>query len=214
MAETTWIRRTAAEASRSMPRRERMSIDLRGHGSALSAIAQSMRMPVAALVRTIVGDWLKTRPATATGSGAVVPTLVVHMPLHGAGAVVKVTLRMPVTQAIHLARKARASEVSQGIYVARLVDALPLVPEPADLKENRAALVRSTAALAALSGDLRALVRMLGQRSSPALEALKAPAGGVADVVDRHLVLAASLMAALTPARRAAFQPDATETKR
>lgn len=194
-------------------RRARVSIDLRGYEPALNVIAQSRSTSVAALVRTALADWLKTRSVADTCSGAVGPALAAP-PHQGAAAVVKLTLRMPAATATQLARQARAAELSQGTYVARLVDAFPVGPAPPDLRENRAALVRSTATMAALSGDLRALVRMLGQGSSPALMALKAPAGGVADAVDQHLVLAASLMAALTPTRRAGVQPEATESNR
>jgi hypothetical protein len=195
-------------------RRERISIDLRGYSSALDAMAQSQHTSIAVLVRTALANWLTTGSVACTGAAAAGPVLAEPVQPQRAAATVKVTLRMTVAAATQLARQARAAELSQGVYVARQIDALPVVPAPPDLRENRTALVRSTATLAALSGDLRALVRLLGQRSSPALEALTAPVGGVADAIDRHLVLAASLMAALTPARRARVQPEATGPNR
>lgn len=195
--------------------RVRVSIDLRGYATALNAISQSQHTSVAALVRTALADWLKNRYGAGTGTrtGAAGLTSAAPMQLQTA-TVVKVTLRMPVNQASQLARQARAAELSQGVYVARLVDALPVVPPPPDLEESRAALAQSTATLAALSGDLRALVRILGQGPSPALTVLMAQAGGVANTIDRHLVLAASLMAALAPGRRAGFQPEPTKSNR
>lgn len=136
-------------------RRARVTIDLRGHGPALNAIALSKHTSVAALVRTVLGDWLKSRSVAETEEGAVSAALDVPVPLQKGGDALKVTLRMPVAQALRLAQQARAAELAQGVYVARLIDALPAFPAPPDLRENRAALVRSTATLAALSGDLR-----------------------------------------------------------
>lgn len=77
-----------------------------------------------------------------------------------------VTLRMPGGHARRLAQAARSAEVSQGAYVAGLLDGAspaPLVPE---MRESVVAVARSNAALAALSGDLQALVRSLRQSSS------------------------------------------------
>jgi hypothetical protein len=157
---------------------------------------------------------LKSSAAADTGCCTVGPALAAPMPTLEEAAVVKVTLRMPVTQATRLARQARVGELSQGDYVAHLVDAIPVRPAPLDQRDNRAAVVRSTATLAALSGDLRALVHMLGRDSSPALMALKAPACGVATAVDQHLVLAAALISALTPGRLASVPPKALGCKR
>lgn len=193
MATVNFIRSGAADASHSATRRERVSIDLRGHSPALHAISQSMHRPVAALVRTVVGEWLQARSAAGVGPA-------------GAQAqpeadVIKVTLRMPVGHAVRLARAARAAELSQGVYVARLIDGLPPIPVPPDQRENRSALIRSTATLAALSGDLQVLLRML-DKPLPREESLCADTVAcLSEAVQRHLATAAPLMAALKPSR-------------
>ncbi|MBA4341332.1 MAG: hypothetical protein C0423_04160 [Methylibium sp.] len=58
MATAGWTRRTADVASRSTVRRERVSNDLRGHGQALTAVAQSMGVPAAVLVSSVLAEWL------------------------------------------------------------------------------------------------------------------------------------------------------------
>lgn len=194
--------------------RERVSIDLRGYGPTLHAIAEVQHTSVAALVRTVLAEWLQTRSVIGTGIAVDAPVLAGPLSLHGPAVVTKVTLRMSVAQAAQLALQARAAELSQGTYVARLLEALAVPPVPRDLRENRATLVRSTATLAALSGDLRALARMPDRGASPTLMMLKAPAAGIAETINQHLVLAASFMAALTPCRRAGVQPNSTESKR
>ena len=71
MARATWIRHGAGDASSVRGRRERLSIDLRGHGPALDVIAQSMQISVAVLVRTVLADWLKVRAVPTAGHDAV-----------------------------------------------------------------------------------------------------------------------------------------------
>ncbi|MBT9586223.1 hypothetical protein IV102_22975, partial [bacterium] len=121
-------------------------------------------------MRTALAEWLETHFAADAGRGAV-DVLAAPVSSQKENAVIKVTLRMPAGYAARLARAARAAELSQGLYVARLINAQPPAPVPPDQRENRAALVRSTATLAAMSGDLQALMRVLRQRSSPELAA-------------------------------------------
>jgi hypothetical protein len=196
MAKVTWTRRAADDAPRSASRRERVSIDLRGHGRPLNAISKSMQMPLAALVRTILAEWLLARSAGGQehAAGAVPP--------RSEDAITKVTLRMPARHAAGLARAARAAELSQGIYVARLLDGQQPAPVAPDQHENRLALLRSTAMLAALSSDLHALLRAMRQASSPEPAACNAAVDELSDAVQQHLAAAAPLMAAMAPSRR------------
>jgi hypothetical protein len=201
METETWIRRRLDDAPPSGTHRERVSIDLRGHGPALNAIAQSRRVTVAALVRTVLAEWLETRSVADTGRGSV-DVLAAPVSSQKESAVIKVTLRMPAGHAASLARAARAAELSQGLYVARLINAQPPAPVAPDQRENRAALVRSTAALAAMSSDLHALMRVLRQRSSPELAVCEAMVAQLSEAVLRQLSAASPLIAALAPYRR------------
>lgn len=196
MAKVIWTRCTADDAPRSASRRERVSIDLRGHGRLLNAVAQSMQMPVAALVRTILAEWLLARSADGQAHAAVA------VPSPSEDAITKVTLRMPARHAAGLACAARAAELSQGIYVARLLDGQQPAPVAPDQHENRLALVRSTAMLAALSSDLHALLRAMRQVSSAEPAAWNTAVAELSDAVQRHLAAAAPLMAAMAPSRR------------
>lgn len=203
MASVTLMSQLPDQASRSEMRRERVSIDLRGHGPALYAIARSRQMTVAALVRTVVAEWLEARPVADVGQGAVDGVLVASIPSRKEDATFKMTLRMPAGHAARLARAARVAELSQGIYVARLIDALPPVPMAPDQRENRAALLRSTATLAAVSSDLQAFLRVLRQASS-AEQAARVDVAQLSDAVLKHLETTSPLIAALTPSRRLA----------
>lgn len=188
----------ADDACRSTGRRERVSIDLRGHGAALNALAQSKQMPVSALVRKILAEWLHARSfvdeAHAVGT----------VPSRSVDAITKVTLRIPARHAVGLACAARAADLSQGAYVMRLLDGQQPAPVARDQHENRLALVRSTAMLAALSSDLHALLRAMRQASLPDTAACMTVVAEVSDAVHLHLVAAAPLMAAIAPSRRAA----------
>lgn len=196
MARVTCIHRRADGASCSRSRRERMSIDLRGHGSALVLVARSMQMSAAALVRKILYDWLETRSVAEAGRSAVDV-----VSLQKESAVIKVTLRMPADYAARLALAARAAELSQGIYVARLIDSLPPAPVAPDQRECRAALMRSNAMLAAMSSDLQALVRTLRRASSPKQTDCNDSVARLSETVLQHLAVAAPLLAATSPSR-------------
>lgn len=205
MATASWTRRTADATSRSTVRRERVSIDLRGHGLALTAVAQSKGVPVAVLVRQILAEWLQTRAVAESGARSA-PDVA---PAQPAESVIKLTLRMRAGHAHRLARAARAAEHSQGAYVERLMDELPPAPVSPDLRESRAALMRSTSTLAAMSGDLQMLVRILRQSAPLEQSVCAAAVARLSDAVLLHLSTAAPLLAALKSARRpAAVEPD------
>ena len=199
MASVTRISQLPDRASRSDIRRERVSIDLRGHCQTLNAIALSRQMAVAALVRTVLAEWLEARPVADAGMCAADVVRAAPVRSKEEDAVIKVTLRMPARHATRLARAARAAELSQGLYVARLIDAQPPVPAAPDQRENRAVLARSTSTVAAMSSDLQALMRILRQTSVPEPGARLATLAQLADALQQHLAAAAPLMAALTP---------------
>ncbi len=76
---------------------------------------------------------------------------------------IRVTLRMSGSHAVTLASRARAADVSQGTYVARLIDGTPAQPLSPDHTQAITALMASTDRLAALSVDLNAFMRLLGR---------------------------------------------------
>lgn len=199
MDRSSSIRQHHAAGPCSGARRSRLSIDLRAHRPALDAIAKSRCMPLAVLVRTALADWLASRADAAAAADASSVISAVAMP---GGGLVKVTLRMPARSAANLAREARAAEMSQGFYVAQLVEGLLPMPVPADLQESRRALLASTATLAALCSDLRAFERGMSQVRWVDLAACKAVIDPLPGAVSRHLALSSSLLAELKGPRR------------
>ncbi|MCX2682253.1 hypothetical protein OOZ15_20115, partial [Galbibacter sp. EGI 63066] len=168
MGNATFVRQPRAHASRSSSRRERLTIDFRRHGPALSAIARSRRMSAAALARSVLGEWLDVQAVDAPSVAAMGTAPAASVPLHKEATFAKVTLRMPADRAAKLARAARAAELSQGMYVAQLLDTRSVEdPLPASPRELVSSLVRSNAKLAALNSGLKALGRALEQSSSP-----------------------------------------------
>lgn len=182
-------------------RRSRLSIDLRAHRPALEALAQSRRMRLATLVRTALAEWLASHADAGNGPAVDASSDGPVLGLRNGG-LAKVTLRLPAASAARLARESRAAEMSQGTYVAQLLEGAPPMPVPADLKETRRALVSSTATLAALCSDLRALERSVSKARWVDLAACKAVIDPLPAAVNRHLALASSALTALTPSRR------------
>lgn len=210
MGRASSIRQCHTVGARSGVRRPRISIDLRAQGPALEIIAQSRCMPLAALVRTALADWLAWR----AGSGA--PTAGDVSLEAPAGALsgscpVKVTLRMPAHSAARLALDARAAERPQGLYVAHLVEGRPPMQVPADQQENRRALQASTATLAALCCDLLAFERGLRQVKSVDLAGCEAVIEPLAVAVHRHLEIASSMLWELKGQRRLPVRSSDTD---
>lgn len=173
--------------------RNRVTIDLRGIRPQLRTQAARRQMTVAALVRRAVLAMLDDSPCDAGGSE----------PMDSANGtqVVKVTLRMSVCHAVVLASRARVADVSQGTYVAGLIDGTPVPPRALDHRQAVATLLASTDRIAALGADLNAFMRLLGRAPRSALEPYRASLGALADEVRAHLTSAAALVTALQAAR-------------
>ncbi len=201
MDRSSSFRELRAAAARSGTRRSRVAIDLRAHGPALEALAQSRHIPLAVLMRAALAEWLKSHTVV---DGTTVADASPEAPIASQheGSIVKVTLRMPARSATRLAREAYAAEAPQGLFVARLLEGLPPVPVPADLEENRRALMASTVTLAALLSDLRALERGLSRAGREDLAACVAEIRPVSEAVSRHLEQASALLAELAKSRR------------
>lgn len=173
--------------------RDRVTVDLHGMRPQLQAQAARRQMTAAALVRRAVMALLDEEPGGADDSA----------PLDGVRGtpVLKVTLRLPVAHAVLLASRARVADVSQGTYVARLIDGAPPQPRALDHTRVVAALMASTDRLAALSADLNAFMRLLGRTPRSELERYQASIRSLADDVRAHLASAAELVASLRAAR-------------
>jgi hypothetical protein len=180
--------------------RDRVTLELRGLRERLQALAASHQMTTSALVRQMLialldaesgeGDTRRNFSAIPAGATAI------NTP------VVKVTLRLPASHAIALARRARAADVSQGAYVVGLIDGASPSPVPQDHARTVAALLASTDQLAVIGTDLNAFLRLLGLRSSSELERYRAGILSLAKDVRLHLAIAATLVAELRSARR------------
>lgn len=206
MPKVTWIRQCSVDAPRASLRRERASIDLRGHAPMLNAVARSMNMSASALVRTVLVQWVQTHGVDGGDHLALVATQ--DSPQRDAS-IIKVTLRLPTDSAAKLTLGAHSAEVSQGAYVARLLDGHPPGPVAPDQRESRAELIRSTATLAAMSTDLHAFMRAMRQGASPEVSSCSAMLAQLSDAVLQHLNSGAALLAALAASRHsAAADPD------
>ena len=211
MGNVTFVRQPRAHASRSgSSRRERLTIDFRRHAPALTAIARSRHMSAAALARTVLGEWLDGQAVDASPLGATDTAQAASTALHRDASLAKVTLRMPADRVAKLVRAARAAELSQGMYVAQLLDGQS-EEEPLDASPRKlvSSLVRSNAKLAALHSGLRALGRALERSSSPELAGLDVVVAGLTAEVRQHLASAAPQMAAVPASwRRPASNSD------
>ena len=174
--------------------RDRVTVDLRGLGGQLQACAAARGISSAALVRRSLAPLLHATPAEGDA-------LRVGVVWADDGAVVKVTLRLPAAHAVLLARQARAADVSQGAYVADLLDGAPRGAVAPDHAQAIATLAGSTDRLAALSTDLNSFMRLLGRVPGSELARYRAGLRTLADDVRQHLGAAAALVAELKPAR-------------
>lgn len=115
---------------------------------------------------------------------------------------VKVTLRLDGAYAAYLAERARWADVSQGAYVAGLLDGLPPSPRSFDHGEAVAALADSTHKVAAMSADIHGFIRLMSNLKSDEAEKYRAGLMSLSCDVRAHLELASRLMAGLTARQR------------
>jgi hypothetical protein len=182
--------------------RDRVTVDLRGAGPVIQQRAAAQGVTVAALVRRAVAALAEHPEAEAARPASVDRT--------EDGALVKVTLRLPAAHALLLASRSRRAEVSQGIYVASLLEGHALPTASPDRRDAIAALSRSTDQLAMLGMDLNAFMRLLGRVPDDRLEPYRAGVRSLSTRVQQHVDLASQLLTDLqqaAPARRAARVP-------
>lgn len=184
--------------------RDRVTVDLRGAGPVVQQRAAAQGLTVAALVRRAVVVLAESPEAEAAGPASVDRT--------EDGPLVKVTLRLPSAHALLLASRSRRAEVSQGIYIASLLEGHALPAASPDRREAIAALSRSTDQLAMLGIDLNGIMRLLGRVPDDRLEPYRAGVRSLSTRVQQHLDLASQLLIDLQqaiPARRAPRVPRA-----
>ena len=169
--------------------RERVTIDLRGIGPRLHAHATARGKTTAALVRAAVVAMLDAEGASEDqGVGA--------EPVDARA--VKVTVRLGMLHAVRLAHCARRVGVSQGTYLAGLLDGMPPSPRPMDHGAAVAALADSTHKVAAMSADIHGFIRLMRNAKSDEAEKYRATLMSLSKDMRLHMEVAARLMAGLT----------------
>jgi len=173
--------------------RERVTIDLRGIGPRLHAHAAACGKSNASVVRAAMVAMLDAEGAPDEPSADTEPV---------DARAVKVTVRLGSVQAFRLARCARRVGVSQGTYLAGLLDGMPPSPRPIDHGAAVAALADSTHRVAAMSADLHGFLRLMRNLKSDDAERYRAGLMSLSKDVRAHLEIASRLMTGLTARRR------------
>ena len=171
--------------------RDRVTVDLRGAGQLVHQRAAAQGMTVAAFAR---------RALLGAAHEAPDPSLTMAPIDSPEPGTIKVTVRMPIAHALLLSRRARAADVSQGSYLAGLIDGTPLRTAP-DRRDALAALVRSTDQLAIICTDLNAFMRLLGVGTQEQLDPYSARISSLAADVHGHLEVAGRFLADVSKAR-------------
>jgi hypothetical protein len=168
--------------------RHRVTIDLRGTDERLQAFAAARHLTIAASVRRAIDSML-----AGDGEADNVEHLIMEPTANGP--VVKVALRLPPTHARLIAVRARRADVSQGEYVAGLVEGTPPTPLMPGHGEVVAELSRSTSVMAALGVDLNQVAGLMRGGATTNAEHHRANYELLRDVVREHVVLASRLIA-------------------
>ena len=165
--------------------RDRVTIDLRGIGPSVRAAAGARQIPVAAFAREALVEaaGISLEPSATAGD-------VFHRPK-----LVKLTLRLPSTDADLLILKSAALGLPYGGLVGRLVRGVPLPALASDRTADRDALIASVDCLTELAADLNGLIRILRTGDSEGAERCGASAMSLATDVRRHLDLASRVIA-------------------
>lgn len=167
--------------------RDRVTIDLRGIGDAVRTAAVGRGQTVAAFARQAL--------VASTDSQALAIERL-DLPASSSRSVAKLHLRMDEREAEVLILKARALGLSYGEYVGRLVTGTPLPAPVAQRDADRTALRRSCDQLAALAGDINALIRLIRlAKGAEAARQFGDRMRGLESDVRQHIDLASRLVA-------------------
>jgi hypothetical protein len=175
------------------PSHDFVTVDMRGLKAALVARAQADRTTVSVLVRTAVA-----RELGVAGEGAQAPAPATSTTPEEW---VKLSIRMPVAEAIRLDLGARAAGLSRAAFLAGLVAEVPILTSGGRRNESIASLVASNAVMADLARDLRHLTQLLSRGDVAPARVYRQRLDTVGDEVRAHLRLASRTLADLKPRR-------------
>jgi hypothetical protein len=162
----------------------------------LHSLATARKTTTAALARRALASLLDAEPGDAGHRD--------HKAIKARDdGIVKLTLRLSATHAVALATRARAADVSQGAFVAALIDGNPPAPLPHDHADAVAAVVASTDQLAVMCTDINALMRLAQIGAKEDAQSYRARVWNLVDDVRSHLAVVSPLVAALKLVRRA-----------
>lgn len=169
--------------------RDRVTVDLRGAGPVVQAKATAQGLTLAAFVRRAVMTIAETPtdpPDSYSGATS-----------QASERLIKVTLRLTPDHALLLAMRARSAEVSQGTYVAGLLEGQPPPRAASDRREAIAALAKSTDQLAVMSTDLQTVLRLIRTAPPERAEPFRGKLRTLLEDIRAHLELACGYLAAL-----------------
>jgi hypothetical protein len=174
--------------ARPKDRRDRVTVDLRGAGRRLHerAAAQGMTVSLFARRTLLAGLEAPAEPAEPASGDAGAKLL-------------KVTVRLSPSHALLLSYRARKADLSQGSYLAALLDGTPPAGLSLDRREVLKALASSTDQLSIISLDLNAYIRLLGRANAAQLEPYPKRILSLDTDVRSHLALASSVLAQISP---------------
>lgn len=183
------------------PTHEFVTVDMRGLKAALQARAQCERVAVSVVVRRAVQRELGLNDAVPEPSCTREFT-------SSDSSTVKLSLRLTGVEAERLAAGARHAGLSRGAYLAGLLAGVPSLTDGSASRPDRlSALNASCAELSTLSRNLHHLATLLRQGQVRAALEYRGLLDTLGGDVREHLVLAASLLAELRPARPARGAP-------
>jgi len=175
--------------------RDRISVDLHGLRSALVERAQARRASVSELVREAVERELglidgSKEPGSAT------------RPAASAGSTVKLTIRLTSGEAERFDAGARRAGLSRSAFLAGLLADVPALSGGGSSRlDCLAALTASSAELSTLSRNINHLTALLRKGEVRPAQEYRRMLDTLGNDVREHLILAASVLAALRPAR-------------
>ena len=176
--------------------RQRVTVDLRGAADRLHAFAAARHMTTAAVVRMAIRQALDGQVCADSTVMQPARTLIDR-------AAIKVTIRLAPEAATALATRARAADVSQGHYVAGLLEGYPPPMRASDHGDAVAALAKSTDVLAGLRVDLNAFTRMMRMAGANGLAGQGADLDAMSKQMLEHIAIASRLINGLQPSARA-----------
>lgn len=172
--------------------RDRLSVDLHGLKAALLERAQALGVTPSGFVRTVLAEALgepvrvdQCRRASTQAHGGRV----------------RLCLRMRREQAQAVMDAARRAAMSPGDYVGGIVLGVPALSSGCSRADQIATLTASTAELSTLGRNLHRLTALLRQANVEPARQYREMLDTLGADVRQHLMLAASLLAELRPAR-------------